>query len=221
MISKVWSTPENCFSQNSKINKKSAKMQNDNHVPVPLAPLPLRLHIHQDETTASYVSRIAALNGFENADAMCSAYKISYGLVIDGEPKALAVISQLTGVEVTRLQEFVLEMTQPPTWKGQQLVASYVEFVDLRFCPDCIADDIERRTDLPVHIAAYGRWQWLFNALYSCPHHNRALHSMPRAASSIQDFSCQLRDFLSYPHCEPSPSRKFFRHLLKSTSKES
>jgi hypothetical protein len=171
-----------------------------------------------DETLTSFVSRLAAWNGYKTARRLCDHAGISFLDVMRGI--AVPQVEALAGMEEGQLHVAAIDTSaRLPTWRGDELQYQCVQLDALHYCPVCVAEDIEKRPDLPPHVAAYGRWQWLFTHLPVCHQHRVVLHAMPQIKSHRRDFACIFRTHLYSLRFGPSPSNEELERRSKRTWK--
>lgn len=184
-----------------------------------LPALPQQPTMHADEATYGFVGRLAVVNGFSTAETLLKAFGLSSVKLRDSDHDTIEAVASLSGVDAPILAQSMLSHRSFARWRGITFRREFVTDGATRYCPDCIAEDIERNPSLPWQASGYGRWRWLFTAIVHCNKHSRRLHTMPTGGKDIWDFTCHLSAFLSFPHCEPSPDIRHMPLLLRRISK--
>jgi len=159
------------------------------------AKLALLCELMPDETTASFVSRLAARNGVGSAAVFCKHFGTTFRKVCEGDPRAKGIIAAISGLDPGVLSNMAVRpLDRLFVHNGQVLRKEGLSRRDVRYCPSCLDDDLEQsvRADL---VPQYGRSQWLFVILARCPHHSEPLRTIfnPRS-EHIEDFTWHLRN---------------------------
>lgn len=184
-------------------------------------PLALTCDLHADETTASFVSRLAARNGFGDADTFCRHFFTDFARVVAGDEEALATMAALAGVAVDRLHTRLVRSDESRhTLNGHEVRERSLECRHLRYCRQCLDEDIATHPNLLPHVAAYGRWQWYVIHVRTCRRHGRPLEPMPYLGGhKQQDFACHLRSMLDQRAFGLRPTKEDLHARLRSMSR--
>lgn len=146
------------------------------------------------ETPASYVSRLARINGLPTGRDLCRDLGIRYRGLVEGEAAAVARICELTGSPVEQvLREARIPEVSRSLYRlrGQSVIVPSFVAAGIRICPACVAEDIRSAPgSVPGHVAPYGRTTWSVAHLRTCPIHDLAMIDLPGAPlTTQQDFA--------------------------------
>ena len=144
------------------------------------------------ETPASFVSRLARINGLASGRELCKDLGISYDGLVAGKTDSIRRICELTGSEVEPLLcEARSRDGNRYRVRGQALVVASFVGANVRICPACLAEDGRTaRNRTPGFLAAYGRTAWTVTHLRTCPDHEVALIDLPGTSrATVQDFA--------------------------------
>jgi hypothetical protein len=124
------------------------------------------------ETPASFVSRLAALHR-TSAREMCLDMGTTFQKVVDGDPKALAIVAFKAGAHPDTLagHAFVKTGERRHTFRGEELTRDDLRRAVVFVCPKCLAEDIAAAPRIRPRIAAFQRAPWQIAALKTCHIH--------------------------------------------------
>jgi hypothetical protein len=124
------------------------------------------------ETPGGFASRLAALNGLP-AREFCLDFGTTFQKVVDGDPKALAVIAAKSGANPIALTEnaFVKTGERRYALRGEELTRTSLRRAIVVACPKCLAADIAAAPNLRPELAPYQRAIWQIAAVKSCHVH--------------------------------------------------
>lgn len=168
------------------------------------------------ETPASFVSRLAALNG-PSAREFCLDFGTTFQKVVDGDPKALAIVAAKGGVQAEALAHnaFVKTGERRYRFREEELVRGALRRSAVAFCPKCLAEDIAGAGQLRPELAPWGRALWQIAAVKSCH-----IHTVPLAVlnqdltpGSLHDWSHHVRDVLPRLPCMADAERRELTEL--------
>lgn len=157
--------------------------------------LTIRTRLHSGETPASFCSRLAAVNGRLKARHFCADMGFSFQDVVEGSDAALSRLAYLADVDVNSLRESAIRKTAGGyEVDGQQVTRNLMIRNRLRFCPECLADDIRRQDEHPL-ARAWGRRKWLISFIRTCDVHDVSLVecSVQQEPSMIHDFAAMVQ----------------------------
>lgn len=146
------------------------------------------------ETPASYVSRLARINGLPAGRDLCRDLGISFTGLVEGDAVSVERICDLTG---TPVDQFLREARIPKVRKslyqlrGQSVVVSSFVSSGVRVCPACVAEDISSaQGGIPKQVATYGRTAWTVAHIRTCPVHDLIMIDLPGVPlTSKQDYA--------------------------------
>ncbi|WP_316228447.1 TniQ family protein [Bradyrhizobium sp. SZCCHNR1039] len=137
-----------------------------------MRPLRHTVPLGAGETPASFVSRLAALHR-TSAREICLDMGTTFQKVVDGNPKALAIVAFKAGTEVSALAEnaFVRGDKHQHTFRGQDLTRDDLLRATVVVCPKCLAEDLAAAPRARPETVAVQRARWQIAALKTCPTH--------------------------------------------------
>ena len=144
-----------------------------------------RVTFHPDETTASFVSRLAFANGVPTiADLLLDAELTMAGF-LKGDPKVFSKISDLSGVAVCDLMRQACVPTGLSRYQllGHDLGKQHLLRGESRVCPACLRSDTSMQLTPGAMTKTYGRTLWLISSARVCPVHRLALVPPPEDSS--------------------------------------
>lgn len=138
-----------------------------------MKPLRHTVPLGAGETPSSFASRLAAMRRLPGRD-FCLDFGTSFQKVVDGDPKALAIVAAKGGVDPAALAEYALVKTDEHRYqlRGQALVRKSLRRAAVAVCPKCLAGDIAAAPHLRPELAAFQRAHWQIAAVKTCPVHN-------------------------------------------------
>lgn len=140
-----------------------------------MRPLRHTVPVCSGETPASFVSRLAALHRTSARD-ICLDMGTTFQKVVDGDPKALAVVAFKASADPASLAEdaFVKTAERRYVYRGQELTRDNLRRATVVVCPKCLAEDIAAAPQSRPQVVASQRARWQIAALNTC-----AIHLMP------------------------------------------
>lgn len=155
-----------------------------------MAKLSLTLPFQPNETLPSYCSRIAAVNGIENASAFASHFGFRFDRLAQGWHADIAMFSQLVGKMPDQLQRGQLaQYRKTVETSGGIFTREFIDTDRCRLCPACVLNDIGPRYSFH---RAYGRAEWMLTFVHTCPDHRIPLIRLA-GERNASDFAKQLR----------------------------
>ena len=141
-----------------------------------MKPLRLTVPLGEQETPASFASRLAARNGL-TAREFCHDWEFRFQAVVDGNAEAIAAIARLGGVDPTALaaSAFVKCAKQNFEHRGERLIRRSLRRSRVHVCPACLLDDIRSHPKLASELAVHNRAAWMIDAIQTCAVHDAGL----------------------------------------------
>jgi hypothetical protein len=135
-------------------------------------PLRHTVSLGAGETPASFVSRIAALHR-TSAREICLDMGTTFQKVVDGDPKALAIVATKASADPVELTEnaFVKTGEHRYTFRGEKFTRDDLRRATVVACPKCLAEDLAGASMSRPEVAAYQRARWPIAALKTCAVH--------------------------------------------------
>ncbi|WP_412562213.1 TniQ family protein [Thalassobius sp. MITS945101] len=156
--------------------------------------LPILVPLMPGETPASFASRLAWANGLSFASEFCTDQGFSLQAIADGDERALSILAQLGGVELAQLMRGVVRKVSTGQYRlaGQLIEKRWITRRRLRFCPECVEDDISADTGG----GAAQRCAWHVPSIRTCLHHQVRLYDDDSYSHSRgpHDFAGRIRD---------------------------
>jgi TniQ protein len=155
--------------------------------------LPLVVDLHADETPASFVSRLASLNG-TGAHGLCRDARLVFQHVVDGDANTLRAVAAMGLADPDALQAnaFVRTAKLRWDWRGHDLHRAALRGRRVTICPACALADIAARPDLPPAAAVYGRILWRIDAVRTCLVHKTPLVPTGTGHGAMHDFAYHI-----------------------------
>jgi len=151
------------------------------------------------ETPASFVSRLAVRYA-PSAREFCLDFGTTFQKVVDGDPRALAIIAAKAGIapEALAANAFVKTGERRYLLRGQDLVRGSLRRATVAICPKCLAGDIAAAPNLRTELAPYQRALWQIAAVKTCPIHSTPLVILDKdlTPSLLHDWSRHVRKVL-------------------------
>ncbi|MCQ1572743.1 TniQ family protein [Neorhizobium galegae] len=149
----------------------------------------------EDESFASFVSRVAAANGTTSAQIFCQHMGLQFQALVDGDPASVTRMLQLCGQsgKVSAIGIAVRD-ERTYTFGMEVLLRSNMSRRHLRVCPHCLEEDEAAGTG-PSGTRAYGRLAWLSSFVRTCAKHQAYLIPLPEPVQfgSPHDFAARVR----------------------------
>jgi len=156
--------------------------------------LPILVPLMPGETPASFASRLAWANGLSFASEFCTDQGFTLQAIADGDERALSILARLGGVELAQLIRGVVCKVSTGQYRlvGQLIEKRWITRRRLRFCPECVADDISADTGG----GAAQRCAWHVPSIGTCLHHQVRLYDDDSYSHSRgpHDFAGRIRD---------------------------
>lgn len=144
--------------------------------------LSLTLALGDRECPSDYASRLATRTYRDHMRDFCRDFGIDPQAVIDGKPEAVTALADLTGVsQDDLLRESFARAGRRRVFlhKEQDLLGSSLSRNQIRMCPACMAEDIER-LDCRVAARPHRRSTWMIRGVRTCRRHGMALAEVGR-----------------------------------------
>ena len=147
------------------------------------------------EPAGGYASRLAALNRIELWE-LASAYGLSAQAINAGHDTAVRAVARFAGLDHD--QEGAMDRATPrlrgrldAELSGQRLVHGGIHTRFFRYCPHCLAADLETGpSDIPVAARPWLRLEWLVEQVRSCPEHGVFMEQSNRTEpGQVLDFA--------------------------------
>lgn len=144
-----------------------------------------RVILHSDETTASFVSRLAFANGVPTIADLLMDAELNIAGFLKGDPTVFRKVSDLSGVAACDLTRQACVPTGPSRYQllGHDLGKQHLLRGESRVCPDCLRGDTSKQLTPEAMLRAYGRTLWLISSARVCPVHKLALVPPPEVSS--------------------------------------
>ncbi|WP_209835572.1 TniQ family protein [Ruegeria sp. HKCCE3926] len=156
--------------------------------------LPILVPLMPGETPASFASRLAWANGLSFASEFCTDQGFTLQAIADGDERALSILARLGGVELAQLMRGVVCKVSTGQYRlaGQLVEKRWITRRRLRFCPECVADDVT--TDTAGGAAQ--RCAWHVPSIRTCHRHQVGLYDDESYSHSRgpHDFAGRIRD---------------------------
>lgn len=156
--------------------------------------LPILVPLMPGETPASFASRLAWANGLSFASEFCTDQGFTLQAIADGDERALSILARLGGVELAQLMRGVVCKVSTGQYRlaGQLIEKRWITRRRLRFCPECVADDISADTGG----GAAQKCAWHVPSIGTCLHHQVRLYDDDSYSHSRgpHDFAGRIRD---------------------------
>ncbi|MFB9985008.1 TniQ family protein [Mesorhizobium kowhaii] len=139
--------------------------------------LSLTLPLGERECPSDYASRLATRTYRNHMRDFCRDFGIDPQAVIDGKPEAIIALADLADVsQEDLLKESFARVGQRRVFlhKGQDLLGSSLTRNQIRMCPACMTEDIER-LDCRVAARPHRRSTWMIRGVRTCNWHGMAL----------------------------------------------
>ncbi|WP_438748214.1 TniQ family protein [Pararhizobium sp. O133] len=185
--------------------------------------LSLTVPFHPQETIPSFCSRLAVANGISSVMEFCWLLDLNHMRIINGDVEEtekllqLAGVADLAGRRLTKTGVFY-------DINGETLARSSVVRGRLRYCPECIREDIDIQKGRP-ETRPYGRLEWCMTSIRTCPKHERLLYTAD-GEGTVKSFDfapmmiaemARLRDH-RHPQLQPqSDFELFFARSLRGS----
>ena len=138
-----------------------------------------------DETTASFVSRLAFANGVPTISDLLMDAELTMARFLKGDPKVFRKVSDLSGVPVCDLMRQACVPTGSSRYQllGHDLGQKHLLRGESRVCPACLRGDTSMLLTPEAMLRAYGRTLWVISSARACPVHKLALIPPPEDAA--------------------------------------
>ena len=157
-------------------------------------PEPLRetLALGNEETPASFASRLAAMNWASSAREFCRDFYLSFDKIAAGDNQEIRRLAAFAGADEQQLLAHApVRVTRWSFMLNGTIVPGYISRrTSVRICPHCSLEDAARNPGLAPEAAMHGRDWWLIGSLRTCPEHASALIEVGRGLSTYaHDFA--------------------------------
>ncbi|NRP73914.1 hypothetical protein ILFOPFJJ_04832 [Ensifer psoraleae] len=170
--------------------------------------LSITVPFHDDETIASYASRLAAANYASGVREFCGHMGLNHQKLIDGEPEEVARLMALADYELRSSDKRVVKRNGLfHEINGEVLARSSFLRSRLRHCPHCLAEDYENGSGV-VTSRPYGRLAWCVTFIRTCPRHNVLLQLTERSSlEGGHDIAAMIAAWQRDPNVHPPAAR--------------
>lgn len=166
-----------------------------------MRPLRHTVPLGAGETPASFVSRLAALHRTSARD-ICLDMATTFQKVVDGDPKALAIVAAKASSDPAALIEnaFVKTGERRYTFRGEELTRDDLRRATVVVCPKCLAEDLAGAPTSRPQVVAYQRARWPIAALKTCAIHLAPLVVVDKdmTPSTLHDWSYHVGKVLPF-----------------------
>jgi hypothetical protein len=134
--------------------------------------LRLTAPLREDQTLASYVGTLAAINFQPDTDDFCRDMGTNLVHVANGHGEAIARIAQVSGVDADLVERAAFRRThnRALVHRGQTLTLHARTPMTVKFCPSCLLTVPPDWHHDPQH-AVYGRTHWMAWQYRTCTQH--------------------------------------------------
>lgn len=133
------------------------------------------VQFHPDETLVSFASRLGIANGVRRVQDFCMYLGLSHRKIIDGDRAEAGRLLALAGIDDSALEAKALVREGfYHRINGEYLSRGTFMRHRLRYCKQCLLDDLERQPD-PFRARPYGRLSWCVTFIRTCPRHRQLL----------------------------------------------
>jgi hypothetical protein len=168
-------------------------------------PRSLTVSLNEDETTMSFISRVAFLNK-RPAKEFCRDVGILPGALAMGDRDAINRLAQVTSADPEAITDRVFIKTERNRYrfKGECVAVQGLDFDGFRYCPACLKEDLETGSE-PELARPYRRSSWVFSSYRVC-----SKHGMPLVGGdgSALDFAASLHANLETLRIAPVLTRE-------------
>ncbi|MBL8597774.1 MAG: TniQ family protein [Devosia sp.] len=145
--------------------------------------LRLNTPIKADQTLLSYVGELALMNLQPSTSDFCLDMGTNLHALAMGEAAAIERIAFVSGSAVCDIDRAAFQRKgRAMTFRGQTLTLQARSPQVIRFCPQCLMDDVARAEQAGFRRPqrhAYGRAQWLVTQYRTCTSHSLQLAAIP------------------------------------------
>ncbi|MCO6393253.1 hypothetical protein GTW25_19730 [Aliihoeflea aestuarii] len=162
-----------------------------------LLPSKFSAFFHNDETTWSFISRVAFLNK-RSPGEFCRDIGAPLREIAAGDQIAIDRLALVTGSSASaiRARTFILEERNRYRFGDELVAVQGLDFRSLRFCPECIRSDADGGSGL-VEGRPYRRSAWMFSSYRTCHLHKTELVCVPAGdGPSALDFAAAIQSHL-------------------------
>lgn len=140
--------------------------------------------LHSDETTASFVSRLAFANGVPTVADLLLDAEVTMAQFLKGERRAFEALEELSGVAADDLMQQAFILVEPHVYEifGHRIGQQHLLRGESRICPACFRQDTRSQVTSDTMVLSYGRALWAIASARVCPIHKLALVSAPEAS---------------------------------------
>ncbi|WP_162183569.1 TniQ family protein [Halocynthiibacter namhaensis] len=140
--------------------------------------------LHSEETTASFVSRLAFANGVPTVADLLLDAEVTMAQFLKGERRAFEALEELSGVATDDLIQQAFILVEPHVYEifGHRIGQQHLLRGESRICPACFRQDTRSQVASDAMVLSYGRALWAIASARVCPIHKLALVSAPEAS---------------------------------------
>ncbi|HBF30985.1 TniQ family protein [Rhizobium sp.] len=133
--------------------------------------LPVSVKFHEDETTLSYVSRLANSNGFQSAAELFDFAGLNRVRLLHLGNSEAAALELLTGLPKSRFLAFSTSPNTLVQFGSAVIKSAYLQKTGTRYCSCCLASDLATGTGR-ISSRPYLRCAWMWKMISHCTIHN-------------------------------------------------
>lgn len=188
--------------------------------------LAFRLVPGDGESPSDFASRLATLACRDSLWGFCKDFGLDHQGIVDGSEAAVRELASLADVDAeTLLRSAFLRIADDERYRyrGELLVRQNLSRYRVRFCPACIAEDLDRHA-FRKEARPFRRGEWAINVICTCNCHRLRLVNLPpeksprlchdtswAMARALPDLSRFLAQAVSR---DPSPFEGYVRRRL-------
>jgi TniQ len=192
-----------------------------------LGQLALTLRHEEDEPPHWYLSRLAARN-FRATKMFAADMNLDARRIIDGDFGEISKLAELSGADPAVLASQAQVRMKDGVYRcrSQELRVANLRRSRILVCPRCLKQDIGA-SDLPPHLAIYGRTTWTLAPIRTCHEHGFALvevarnvisHDWPDFTGAVSPMLPMLVDIED--KAISRPASRLERHILQRIAGE-
>ncbi len=142
-----------------------------------MSTLGITVPFNEGETVVSFASRLAAAN-YVSLREFCKDMGLTLQKIVKGDENELQRLATLGGIDRFPTDHLVRRDDLYHHVNGETLSRACFLRRRLRYCPQCLIQDIREGTGLP-RSRPYARLTWAVTFIRSCSTHNTLLREMP------------------------------------------
>ncbi|WP_168253935.1 TniQ family protein [Rhizobium leguminosarum] len=157
--------------------------------------LHLAVKFNAGEPIGSFCSRLAAAYGQSSASYFAELFHFSFRGLLNGEPRDVAIFSEITGIPVGRLQNrLIVQEGNKVRVNGHLFARRFVDPLRCKLCPQCVME----RLGLYRNCARpHAKVEWMLKPMRCCSVHDCELITFKgRTWQESADFAWVVRENL-------------------------